>query len=247
MSEILNPLREKIVQIAEWGVANHDQFTYSEGSDRWGWASQPNGSLPWVGDCSAWATCCYKWAGAPDPSGLNFEGGYTGTLLGHDEHVAQLWNHNQHLDIADVQPADLVIYGPGTGWHVAIVIEVSQDSLTVSMGQQGDPSYVRTVSGDGREPQTFLRCLPPYVPAQVKPRPCPNKHFPPPAGHPPLVIYGHPASGAWVAYLQTLLRVPVTGKYDVRTLIALTAFQSDHGHPATGMVSPDTWAKLGVI
>jgi hypothetical protein len=62
-----------------------------------------------------------------------------------------------------------VVYGPGTGEHVALVVNVSgADILTVSHGEQGDPSYVwvnaPTASPsegypvDGRQPQTFLRC-----------------------------------------------------------------------------------------
>ena len=236
MSEILNPLREKIVATAVFGVDHHDQYNYTEGPQRWEWRDKPPFTLPWDGDCSAHVTYCYWVNGAPDPNGYGYAGGYTGTLLAHCEHIP----------LEQVLPGDIIVYGPGTGWHTALVIEPGPDPLTISMGQQGDPSYVR-VSQDGREPQTYLRAIPPYVPNPVKPRPCPNKKFPPPPGHPPLVIYGHPASGAWVSYLQTLLGQRVTGKYDIPTLIALTAFQSDHGHPATGMVSPDTWAKLGVI
>jgi len=55
-----------------------------------------------------------------------------------------------------VEPGDAIVYGPGTGWHTALVVEAGHDPLTISMGQQGDPSLVR-VSQDGRQPQRYLR------------------------------------------------------------------------------------------
>ena len=105
------------------------------------------GTVPITADCSAAVTLWYKWAGAPDPNGLNYNGtGYTGTLLGHGRHIA----------LKDVLPGDVIVYGPGTGWHTALVVEAGPDPLTVSHGQQGDPNYCR-VSQDGR--------LPPDLPA----------------------------------------------------------------------------------
>lgn len=105
------------------------------------------GKLPLTTDCSGFVTLCYKLAGAPDPNGLDYNGqGYTGTLL----------EHGRHIPLAEVEPGDVIVYGPGTGWHTAIIVEAGKDPLTVSHGQESEPAYVR-VSQDGRQPQTYLR------------------------------------------------------------------------------------------
>ncbi len=149
--------RARIVKIARWAVANHSRFTYSEGADRMADVHKPFAAKITC-DCSAFVTYCYAWAGAPDPNGLAFNGeGYTGTLLSHNEHIALFKQNAQHVNIEQVLPGDLIVYGPGTGEHVAIVVQATTDSLTVSHGKPGDPSFVK-VSQDGREPQTYLRC-----------------------------------------------------------------------------------------
>lgn len=105
------------------------------------------GVLPVNADCSAFVTLCYNWAGAADPNGMGYNHtGYTGTLLSHGTKIA----------LNQVQPGDVIVYGPGTGWHTALVIEGGPNPLTISHGQQGDPSYCH-VSQDGRLPQTYLR------------------------------------------------------------------------------------------
>jgi NlpC/P60 family len=135
-------VRDKIVQWAKWGVANTAQIHYAE--------KRPmplTSKLPLTTDCSGFVTLCYWLAGAPDPNGLGYDGqGYTGTLL----------SHGQHILLAQVQPGDVIVYGPGTGVHTAIVIEAGKDPLTVSHGEESEPAFVR-VSQDGREPQTYLR------------------------------------------------------------------------------------------
>ena len=140
-------VRQEIVGWAKWGVVNHNKFTYSEGSDRMHSIGTKAGTLPITCDCSAFVTLCYFWAGAPDPNGLGYDHeGYTGTLLA----------HGIKIPLEQVLPGDVIVYGPDTGWHTALVIESGSDPLTVSMGKQGDPSLVR-VSQDGRLPQTYLR------------------------------------------------------------------------------------------
>jgi len=141
----LNPKpsnRSKIVKWAYWGAAHEPQIHYRQ--------SRPmplTAGLPMTTDCSGFITLCYKLAGAPDPNGLGYNGaGYTGTLLTHGQHIPKSW----------VQPGDVVVYGPGTGWHTALIVQAGSDPLTVSHGQEGGPQYVR-VSQDGRQPQTYLR------------------------------------------------------------------------------------------
>lgn len=157
---LLAPLA--IESVHEQHRVNPKAFTYSMGTNRMQWVHAP-GKLPVTCDCSSYVTMIYYMAGAPDPNGLNFDGqGYTGTLLSNKA--------NRHINKADVLPGDLVVYGGGTGEHVAIITEVmpNGDLVSISMGQNGDPSYVwvnapkgdrKAMAIDGRTPQTFLRCL----------------------------------------------------------------------------------------
>lgn len=143
-------LREKVVLWARWGVQHTAQIHYAE--------TRPyplHLETPMTTDCSGFATLCYKEAGAADPNGLGYNGeGYTGTLLSHAEKAGKIIT-----DLSHARPGDLIVYGPGTGEHVAIIVESGPDPLTVSHGQESDPSYVR-VSQDGRQPQRILSLLP---------------------------------------------------------------------------------------
>ena len=106
------------------------------------------GVLPIVADCSAAVTLWYNFAGAPDPNGLGYDReGYTGTLLAS--------GNGRLVSRALARPGDIVVYGPGTGWHTALIVAAGDNPMTVSMGRPGDPSFV-TVDEDGREPQRFL-------------------------------------------------------------------------------------------
>jgi hypothetical protein len=65
-------------------------------------------------DCSGAITCLYKWCGISDPNGLGFSHeGYTGTMLAHLPH---------YTDGRKARTGALVVFGPGTGEHVAMVI-----------------------------------------------------------------------------------------------------------------------------
>ncbi len=168
-------VRAAVIRWARWGVDHHGQFNYTEnglpadGPVRQMVLGTKPGQLPIYTDCSGAVTLWYKWAGAADPNGLGYRVlGYTGTLLGHGEHIP----------LTEVVPGDVIVYGPGTGEHTALVVEGGFDPLTVSHGQQGDPSYVY-VSEDGREPQTYLRfstvdILPPPKPPEVFPKGAPD-------------------------------------------------------------------------
>lgn len=145
----LNPLskRDKVVHWAKWGVSFEPSIHYSEAVDRDDWLTKRAGLLPLVTDCSGFATACYKWAGADDPNGLGYKQlGYTGTLLSHMKVVSR------------PKPGDLVVYGPGTGHHVGIVVEAGSDPLTVSHGQERGPLYIR-VSEERRYQPAGIRYL----------------------------------------------------------------------------------------
>jgi len=140
----MTDVRQVIVEWAQWGVKNHGKFTYSEGPQRMSGIGHP-GHLPAIADCSAACTLWYNWAGAADPNGMHYNHtGYTGTLV----------SHGKEVTLAQLKVGDIVIYGPGVGQHAALVVQVGKDPLTVSHGQQGDPSYVH-VSQDGRSHRFF--------------------------------------------------------------------------------------------
>ena len=142
--------RQAIVAWAKYFADNKatHPFTYSEGPERMSAIGVFPPKFPITCDCSAFVTLCYWLAGAEDPNGQGYDHeGYTGTLLSHGLVLSS---------VALVQAGDVIVYGPNEGWHTAIVVESGSDPLTVSMGQQGDPSYVR-VSQDGRQPQRYLR------------------------------------------------------------------------------------------
>jgi hypothetical protein len=146
----MTDVRDNIVAWAKWAAANHDKFHYTQGPLRMANINRP-GKLPVNADCSSFVTLCYNWAGAPDPNGQSYNHtGYTGTLL----------SHGRKIDLKDVLPGDVIVYGGGTGEHTALIVDVTganaKNPLTVSHGQELDPSYCH-VNQDGRKPQTYLR------------------------------------------------------------------------------------------
>ena len=104
---------------------------YTQGGQRW----QPVERAPrwksnmWsYGDCSSFATGCFKQAGIKnDPNGYGWRAGYTGTLC----------QHGKAVSVKSVQPGDLLFYGSGPPWdHVTVA--VSKDRC-VSHGSEGGP------------------------------------------------------------------------------------------------------------
>ena len=69
--------------------------------------------IPRWEDCSSFATWLYWLAGVRDPNGLGFNGqGWTGTLQ----------SRGRRISLNQLQPADLIFYGPGGNSHVTIYI-----------------------------------------------------------------------------------------------------------------------------
>lgn len=147
--------RQKVVKWARWGVNNTGAIHYTETPGRAAWThAKPFNRLPLSTDCSGFATLCYRLAGCKDPNGLGYATlGYTGTLLDCANRAGTIFT-----DVSKAKPGDLIVYGPGTGEHVAIVVEAGKDPLTVSHGQESEPGYVK-VSQDGRHPQRICRYL----------------------------------------------------------------------------------------
>ena len=109
--------RDCIVRTAIYSSAQRSQIGYTQGPARWSGIDRrikpPN--VPPLADCSSLSTWCYWVAdqeigGVPDPNGLNWRSGFTGTMKMHGRKVT------------NPKPGDLALYGPGTGKHVTVYI-----------------------------------------------------------------------------------------------------------------------------
>ncbi len=89
-------------------------------------------------DCSGAITCIYKWAKLKDPNGLAYRHeGYTGTMLAHLPH----YSSGKRARVGAI-----VIFGPATGEHGAMVLEADAkggDPLLFSHGFRGATGPIR--------------------------------------------------------------------------------------------------------
>lgn len=154
-------VRPLIVQWAKWGVAHRASFTYTEAPGLRMEDVHKPGSVPEDSDCSAWVTYCYSWAGAPDPNGQGYDGsGYTGTLL----------SHGAKITLAQLMPGDVIVFvtpSKTDGVHTVLVVETGADPVCSSMGQQGDPNFVKLSVLKGLGSPVFLR----FSTKNMKPKP----------------------------------------------------------------------------
>lgn len=86
-------------------------------------------------DCSSWFASVYYSAGLADPSGEDFDAGWTGTLVQHGQQVTH------------PEPGDAVIYGPGAGHHVEMY--VGPGDRTIGHGSAPVDAGVIDLFGDG--------------------------------------------------------------------------------------------------
>ena len=136
-------IRKRIVNWALWGCKNTAQIGYSQNGNLRLAALGQKATLPLATDCSAFATLCYSWAGAPNP---NASGAYdarqpafTGSMLGHCRRIPR----------TAVQPGDLVVWTPPrVGQHVCLVIQGGADPLLVSHGDESGPKKLRFSAED---------------------------------------------------------------------------------------------------
>ena len=239
--------RPQLVEWAKWSVANRAAFTYEMVRPMPSIGNRP-GQLPWIGDCSGFVTTLYKWSRLPDPNNMGYDGsGNTQTL----------YAHAAKITVSQALPGDVVVYdatGPLEVQHTALIVEGGIDPLTVSMGQQGDPSYVR-VSQDGRTP---FYCR--FVTNDGKPSvSTPAGRVPArfrPSGTPPQLEAKIKGDEAWIVYLRLCLRAAGTwprlwpvgpGGFGRLTHNAVIRYQRKAHLPADGIVNAVTWAALGVL
>ena len=131
-------IRKRIVGWALWGCKNTGRIGYTQdGAVRLvGLATR--GMLPLATDCSAFATLCYSWAGAPNPNAAGAYDprgpAYTGTMLGHCRRIPK----------SAAQAGDLVVWTPpNTGQHVCLVVSGGADPVLVSHGDESGPKRLR--------------------------------------------------------------------------------------------------------
>jgi hypothetical protein len=90
-------------------------------------------------DCSDAAILICRLAGLKDPTGQDYDiddTDYTGTLLS-SPHLAH------YTEPGAAKIGAMVVFGPGTGIHVAMVYERGPDPLLWTHGEEGDPSLHR--------------------------------------------------------------------------------------------------------
>jgi lysozyme family protein len=137
-------VRKKIVNWALWGCKNTGQIGYSQnGNVRLGALGTP-GALPLATDCSAYATLCYSWAGAPNPNATGAydarQPAYTGSML----------DRCRRIPRTAAKPGDLVVWTPPSrGQHVCVVAAAGPDPMLVSHGDDTGPKQVRFSAEDG--------------------------------------------------------------------------------------------------
>jgi lysozyme family protein len=131
-------LRKRIVQWASWGVTNNARIAYSQDGNVRLAALGAKGSLPLATDCSAFATLCYCWAGAPNPHASGAydpkAAAFTGSMLAHCRRIPR----------SAAQPGDLVVWTPpSTGQHVCLVATGGPDPMLISHGDDSGPKRLR--------------------------------------------------------------------------------------------------------
>jgi lysozyme family protein len=137
-------VRKRIVNWALWGCKNSSKIAYSQNGNVRLSALGKQATIPLATDCSAFATLCYCWAGAPNPNGSGAydsrQPAFTGSMLGHCRRIPR----------SAAQPGDLVVWTPpGQGQHVCVVVAGGADPMLVSHGDDSGPKKLRFSAEDG--------------------------------------------------------------------------------------------------
>jgi cell wall-associated NlpC family hydrolase len=138
----IKKLRIRIVRAAMLGHKHAAKVHYTMGARRWdGIANRCRahlGRFPRFADCSSYVTwCLWDALGGPNAgpdvvNGQFWKGGFTGTMKHNGRRVPG--------GLANALPGDLVLYGPGTGKHVTIVVAKNK---VISHGSEGGPFLVK--------------------------------------------------------------------------------------------------------
>lgn len=148
-------VRAKIVEYAYKGI-EQAPTTYSQGGSRLQ-IPEEKGKM-WQTDCSGWCTALYYWATDGDqkfnPNGPNQAwrgGGYTGTMFRS--------SNGKTVSAKDIQPGDLIIYGPGGANHVNVYLGGGK---MAGFGRSGGPFLYDFPSGNSgwSGPVTYRSFLP---------------------------------------------------------------------------------------
>ena len=125
-------VRNKIVSIALGHVAKNKAKL-----EVWHYAQvrpvKYGSPFPRTTDCSGSVGMYFFEAGAKDPSGFNYNG---------RTDVATLIARGHEITRDQVVPGDVVCYGPNEHTALAVKVYPNGDILTVSHGEEGDPSLV---------------------------------------------------------------------------------------------------------
>jgi len=146
-------LRQKIAKAAHTGYVNRDQISYTQlAGARWEGITDKRRppDFPRSADCSSFAIWCYWAAGASDPNGTLYRGGWSGSLL----------QRGKEVKIADASVGDIAFYGPSRGdiGHVTVYVG---NGRCVSHGQESGPmlyplDYDRGSAGGLQLLRTYL-------------------------------------------------------------------------------------------
>lgn len=127
-------VRQQIVAECAWGVKNTTNIHYAQTrptpNQRW-----KSHTLPITTDCSGSTEAIFFTSGAPDPSGLGYNG---------QGNTATLYANATHLRIADLVAGDFIVCFKGTETeHVYIVVArlPSGDLKLFTHGQESTPAY----------------------------------------------------------------------------------------------------------
>jgi lysozyme family protein len=136
-------IRKRIVNWALWGCKNSGRIAYSQNGNVRLAALGKKPALPLATDCSAFATLCYSWAGAPNPNAAGAydarQPAFTGSMLSHCRRIPR----------SAAQPGDLVVWTPPrTGQHVCVVVAGGADPTLVSHGDDSGPKKLRFSAED---------------------------------------------------------------------------------------------------
>jgi cell wall-associated NlpC family hydrolase len=146
-------LRRKIAHAAHVGVKNKDEVHYDDHAGvRWEGITDERRppDFPRTADCSSFAIWCYWAAGAPDPNGNDYHGGYSGSLV----------QKGTEVDRADAMMGDIAFYGTSRSGINHVTVYVG-NGRCVSQGQESGPSlynldYDRGSSGGLQLVRTYL-------------------------------------------------------------------------------------------